>query len=91
MSGGGLGSPGRRLYPNLSVADNGDLADVLVLSDDSFLCVLSDRLRCTLPLPFPLLLPFSVRRGGRVDFSTSPGCRGDGDDGLAEDGRDGPA
>lgn len=28
MSGGGLGSPGLRVYPNLSVAESGDLAEV---------------------------------------------------------------
>jgi hypothetical protein len=32
INGGGLGSPGRREYPIRSVADKGDLADVLVNS-----------------------------------------------------------
>lgn len=88
ISGGGLGSPGRRVYPNRSVAERGDFADVFVLRDDSFLCVLRERLRCTLSFLFPLL----VRREEIDDLSEGPeNGVGDGEGGLAELGREGPA
>ena len=77
------------MYPNRSVAESADFEDVFVLRDDSFLCVLRERLRCTFPFPFPFPLP--VRRDGREDLSEGPEGVGDGEGGLAELGREGPA